>query len=66
MVMLVYKLADKKLAHILKGGNLDFSHLTELKNIYITDIYMKKQKKSSGIKNHKITIYIYIFFMVFP
>ena len=25
-----------------KGGSLDFSHLTELKNIYITEIYMKK------------------------
>ena len=29
----------------LKGGYLDFSHLTELKNIYITEIYMKKQYK---------------------
>ena len=40
----------------LKGGHLDFSHLTELKNIYIyiTEIYMKKQYKSSIIKNHKI------------
>ena len=27
----------------LKGGYLDFSHLTELKNIYITEIYLKKQ-----------------------
>ena len=27
----------------LKGGYLDFSHLAELKNIYITEIYMKKQ-----------------------
>ena len=44
-----------------KGGYLDFSHLTELKNIYITEIYMKKQYKSPRIKNHKIT-----FFMVFP
>ena len=25
----------------LKGGYLDFSHLIELKNIYITEIYMK-------------------------
>ena len=25
-----------------KGGHLDFSHRTELKNIYITEIYMKK------------------------
>ena len=38
-----------------KGGHLDFSHLTELRNIYITKIYMKKQCKSSIIKNHKIT-----------
>ena len=39
----------------IKGGHLDFSHLTELKNIYITEIYMKKQYKSSWIKNHRIT-----------
>ena len=39
----------------LKGGYLDFSHLTELKDIYIIEIYMKKQYKSSIIKNHKIT-----------
>ena len=36
-----------------KGGYLDFSHLTELKNIYITEIDMKKQYNSSKIKNHK-------------
>ena len=28
--------------HIVNGGYLDFSHLTELKNIHITDICMKK------------------------
>ena len=28
------------------------------KNIYITEIYMKKQYKSSMIKDHKIEIYI--------
>ena len=39
----------------LKGGYLDFSHLTELKNIYITEIYMRKQYKSSKIKYKKIT-----------
>ena len=39
----------------LKGGYLDFSHLIELKNTYITDIYMEKQYKSPIIKNHKIT-----------
>ena len=37
----------------LKGGYLDFSHLTELTNIYITEIYIKN--KSSRIKNLKIT-----------
>ena len=26
----------------IKGGHLDFSHLAELKNIYITEIYTKK------------------------
>ena len=38
----------------LERGYLDFSHLTELKNIYITEIYMKKQYKSSITKNRKI------------
>ena len=37
-----------------KGGYLDFSHLTELENIYISEIYMKKQCKSSITNNHKI------------
>ena len=37
-----------------KGGYLDFSHLNELKNMYITEIYMIKQFKSSITKNHKI------------
>ena len=35
-----------------KGGYLDFSY--PIKNIHITEIYMKKQYKSSIIKNHKI------------
>ena len=26
----------------VKGGYLDFSHVTELENIYITEIYLKK------------------------
>ena len=39
----------------IKGGYLDFSHLTELKTEYITEIYMKKQYKSSRIKNKKLT-----------
>ena len=30
-----------------KGDHLEFSHLTELKTIYITEIYMKTQYKSS-------------------
>ena len=39
-----------------KGGYLDFSHLSESRNVYITEIYMKKKKiKSSIIRNHKIT-----------
>ena len=37
-----------------KGGYLDFSRLTKLKNVYINEFYMKKQYKSSTIKN-KIT-----------
>ena len=37
----------KKFARLLvhvdfKGGYLDFSHLTKLKNVYITKVYMKK------------------------
>ena len=36
-----------------KGGYLDFSHLTELENIYITEIYMRKQNKSSKIRMKK-------------
>ena len=35
-----------------KGGYLDFSHLVELKNIYITEIYMKKKKKTIKIINN--------------
>ena len=41
----------------LKGGYLDFSHLTELENIYLTEIYKNKKPhthKSSITKNHKI------------
>ena len=41
---------------MLKGDHLDFSHLTEFENSYITEIYMKKkQYKSSIIKNNEIT-----------
>ena len=36
-----------------KGGYLVFPHLTKLKNIHITEIYMKKQYKSPIIENHK-------------
>ena len=35
----------RKTKSILKGGYLDFSHLTELENIYIPEIYMRKQYK---------------------
>ena len=38
-----------------KDGYLDFSHLTKLDNIYISEIYTKKQYKPSIIKNYKIT-----------
>ena len=37
-----------------KGCYLDFSHLTELKDMHITKIHMKKQYQLSMIKNHKI------------
>ena len=37
-----------------KGGYLDFSHLSQLKNIYIIEIYKKKQYKLSITKNHKL------------
>ena len=42
---------------VINGGHLDFSHLSEVKNLYITEIYMKKKKqyKSSIIKNHEIS-----------
>ena len=42
---------------VFKGGHLDFSHLTELKNKYKTEIYMQKQYKSliHVIMNHRIT-----------
>ena len=51
----------------LKGGYLDFSHLTELEYIYITEIYIKKPYKSSRIKNHKITTKKFWFFLIgFP
>ena len=35
------------------SGYLDFSHLMGLKNTFITEIYMRKQYKSSITKNHK-------------
>ena len=38
----------------IKDGYLDFSHLTELKDKYITEIYMKKQYKSSRIRIIKL------------
>ena len=39
---------------VVKGGYLDFSHLTELQNINIAEICMKKKYRSSVTKNHKI------------
>ena len=43
----------------IKDGYLDFSHLTGLKNIYDTKIYMKKQYKLSITKNHEIKKYTF-------
>ena len=38
-----------------KGGYSEFSHLTEFKKIYITEIYIKKkQSKSSITKRNRI------------
>ena len=51
------KLFSFLLKTLVKGGHLDFSHLTELKHVYITEIYMEKKKtqyKSPRIKNHEI------------
>ena len=45
---------SKAFTNSFKGGYLNYSHLNKLKDIYITEIYMKKQYKSSIIKNHKI------------
>ena len=38
----------------LKGGYLDFPHLTEIKNIHITEMYIKKKKKKK--KQYKSSI----------
>ena len=48
-----------------KGGYLDFSHLTELKNIYITEIYMKKCTNHQELRIIKLQGKK-IFLMVFP
>ena len=45
-------LVQNLLCCVLKGGYLEFSHIIELRNMHITEIYMKKQYKSSRIKNH--------------
>ena len=37
----VAKVFNQKI-QTFKGGYLDFSHLTELKNVHINEIYMKK------------------------
>ena len=54
-MVLSSKTLQTTISNLIKGGHIDFLHFTELKNIYITEIYMKKQYKSSIIKNHKIT-----------
>ena len=38
----------------IKGGYLDFSHLTELKNIYITEIYIKKIYNHQELRIRKL------------
>ena len=46
---------------LLKGGYLDFSHLTESKNIYIRNVFEKKkqqQYKSSLTKNRQLKEHI--------
>ena len=48
----MYILFKKKLG--LKGGYLDFSHLTELKHIYITEIHKKKKNTNQLIRIIKL------------
>ena len=47
----IYESLENKTKNVLKGGYLDFSHLTELTDIYITEIYKKKKKKIQIINN---------------
>ena len=44
-------MGDSFSSYGIKGGYLDFSDFTELKNIYTTEIYMRKQYKASKINN---------------
>ena len=46
-----------------KGGYLDFSHLTELRKLYITKIYMKNNTNHQYLRIIKLQkkIHIYIF-----
>ena len=37
------KFKDLTCRKLLKGGYLDFSHLTELESIYVTEIYLEKK-----------------------
>ena len=55
-MLFFFFILSKKSKNNFKGGYSDFSHLTELENIHvrITEIYMKKQYKSSKTRNHKI------------
>ena len=49
-----------------KGGYLELSHLAELINIYLTEIYMGEKKYKSPItKKHKIKKIITIFLIMF-
>ena len=40
---------------VLKGGDLDFSHLAELINIHITKIHMKNNTNHQELRIKKIT-----------
>ena len=52
---------EKSCRQHFKGGYLDFSHLTELEKIYITEIYMEKKKYISSITKNHIIKKIYYF-----
>ena len=64
--MLVTRISLFLQSFYLKGGHLDFSHLTELKNIYINEIYMKKKKYINHQELRIIKLQKKFFLMGFP